>query len=744
MLTVIEQLRGEDPAQLGPFWLVGRLGAGGMGQVYLGRTPDGRLAAVKAVHGDLCGDPTFRERFAREIDTASRLRAPWTVPIVAADPHAPRPWLATEYVPGPSLEEYVAHAGPLPAATVGVLAGRMAEALAAVHALGIAHRDLKPSNLLLAPDGPRLVDFGIAHAAGATKLTATGMVVGTPAFMSPEQANGLDGGPASDVFSLASTLVFGCTGKGPFGVTGNPVAMLYRITDAEPELAGLPEWLREEFVPCLAKDPEERPSSRDLAARFAPRTDVPGGWPPPGLPAAPPAGMPVVQPPGATAIPLAGLPTTALPGAPTTPPPSGAMTPPGSVVPLPGAFLTPRPGARVTNRPLAKRPAAWVGLASAVALLVLAVVFWPSGPAAVAAGPPRPAAVAGAPAPVPGLVSRRLTTVSVGSPAKEWTEQVLVGKGGAKAYLRTRDGVYVLDTASNTVTVKIDIDGTSSGMALSSDGQRLGVVTLSNFLTVIDTAAERPVGTFPLAGGPGLSTPFQGGSVFNVTNQLALSSDGRVAYVVNTASGAVALVDTASGAVTGAVPVGPKPFGIAVTPDGRRLLVGVVENDLRAVAVVDTAGRTKLGTVMLEPPPVPNPDYTPRPPNRGPETIVVAPDGGRAYISKGDFDGTLDLVDVNAVRKLGAHRVQTRLEGLAFSPSGRYLYGVPKYGKERRLVVVDTANGFVVERVDVGLEPSGCAVSPDGRRAYVAGPGAGADRSDDPGAVAVVDISQRN
>jgi serine/threonine protein kinase len=279
----MDTLHPEDPARVGPYRLVARLGAGGMGEVFLGQDIGGGQAAVKVIHLGHVADPDFRNRFAREIATARRIASPWTAGVLAADPHAPQPWLATTYVPGPDLDRVVAVTGPLPADTTTVLAARLARALDHLHAMDVVHRDVKPSNVLLAPDGPRLIDFGIARATDATKITSTGVVVGTPAFMSPEQALGDDVGFPSDVFSLAAVLTFAATGTGPFGrSTGNPVAMLRRVSAGEPDLSAVPTALREVIAPCLAKDPAARPTAAELAARLAPMDPGPDReWLPP-------------------------------------------------------------------------------------------------------------------------------------------------------------------------------------------------------------------------------------------------------------------------------------------------------------------------------------------------------------------------------------------------------------------------------------------------------------------------------
>ncbi|WP_051343216.1 serine/threonine-protein kinase [Pseudonocardia spinosispora] len=267
-----DPLRGTDPARVGPFRLLGVLGSGGMGRVYLGRDRAGRLAAVKVIHDGFAEDPGFRARFAREVDIARSVAAPWTAGVLDADPRADRPWLASEYVPGAVLEDAVRSDGPLSGERVTVLAARLAEALAGLHAAGVVHRDVKPSNVILAEDGPRLIDFGIARAVDATRITHTGKFAGTPGYMSPEQCGDGEIGTASDVFSLASVLTFAATGRGPFGDTGNAVAMLLRVIRDEPDVSAVPDALRAIVHRCLAKEPSDRPTAAELADEL--RTDA--------------------------------------------------------------------------------------------------------------------------------------------------------------------------------------------------------------------------------------------------------------------------------------------------------------------------------------------------------------------------------------------------------------------------------------------------------------------------------------
>jgi eukaryotic-like serine/threonine-protein kinase len=262
------ELRPGDPELIGPYRLRGRLGAGGMGRVYLGLSPGGRAVAVKVIRAELAQDPEFRARFRREVSVARTVSGLYTAPVLDADTDGPEPWLATAYVPGPSLADAVTQHGPLPAASVLMLAAGLAEALSAIHGAGIVHRDLKPANVLLAADGPRLIDFGISRAAEASALTHTGLVVGSPGFMSPEQAEGRDVGPASDVFSLGAVLAFAATGQGPFG-SGSTPALVYRVVHNPPDLDLVPDGIRPLVERCLAKDPGLRPTAATLLAGAA-------------------------------------------------------------------------------------------------------------------------------------------------------------------------------------------------------------------------------------------------------------------------------------------------------------------------------------------------------------------------------------------------------------------------------------------------------------------------------------------
>ncbi|MFJ1794690.1 serine/threonine-protein kinase [Kitasatospora griseola] len=284
----MERLTADDPSTIGEHRLLRRLGAGGMGRVYLGRTAGGRTVAVKVVRPELADDPEFRARFRQEVSAARRVGGRWTAPVLDADTEGPRPWVATGYIAGPSLGAAVHTGGPLPTSSVHALGAWLAEALEQVHALGLVHRDVKPSNVLLTLDGPRLIDFGVARALdAAASLTHSGYVVGSPGFMSPEQAAGSPVGPAGDVFSLGALLAFAATGAAPFGEGVSAAVLLYRVLHEEPELRGLDGELREAVAACLAKDPALRPTPTELRARLAPGAAVgPETWLPGPLAAA--------------------------------------------------------------------------------------------------------------------------------------------------------------------------------------------------------------------------------------------------------------------------------------------------------------------------------------------------------------------------------------------------------------------------------------------------------------------------
>ncbi|MFJ4778856.1 MDR family MFS transporter [Streptomyces sp. NPDC088762] len=364
----MDQLIAGDPTRIGPYRVIARLGAGGMGLVYLGRSEGGRTVAVKVVQAEHAGHAEFRRRFAREVAAARRVGGSWTADVLDADPEAAVPWVATQYIPGPDLQTVVAKDfGPLPEHSVRTLANRLALALQAVHGAGLIHRDLKPSNVLVTVDGPRVIDFGIARAmdslGGDSLLTRTGTLIGSAGFMSPEQVRGLELTPASDVFCLGAVLVYAATGRLLFGAGDTGLnAHLFRVAEEEADLTGVPETLVDLVRACLEKDPARRPTPEQIAERTA--ADQAGEW----LPGAVLAqlGRHAAQlldyapevPAGALAGDPAGTPAEPPPQprtAPPPPPPAYAPTAPAHFVP--GQGFGPPPDAGSPH------PRRWWGLA---------------------------------------------------------------------------------------------------------------------------------------------------------------------------------------------------------------------------------------------------------------------------------------------------------------------------------------------------------------------------------------------
>jgi serine/threonine protein kinase len=262
--SIVQPLRRWDPERIGPYAIIGKLGAGAMGQVFLARSTTGRLVAVKTIRVELAEEPGYRARFAREVAAASRVSGVFTASVIQADAEADLPWVATAYVPAPSLSTLVRRCGPLPVPAVRWLAAGCAEALQSIHSVGLVHRDVKPSNVLVAPDGPQVIDFGVARVAERVQLTATRGAAGTPAYMAPEQARDATlTSPASDVFSLGATLVFAATGHSPY--QGDTVMdILVRLATEPPDLSGMPAELAGLAASCLQRVPRDRPTDAQI------------------------------------------------------------------------------------------------------------------------------------------------------------------------------------------------------------------------------------------------------------------------------------------------------------------------------------------------------------------------------------------------------------------------------------------------------------------------------------------------
>ncbi|MFF8508520.1 serine/threonine-protein kinase [Streptomyces sp. NPDC015492] len=373
---------------IGRYVIEHKLGEGGMGTVYLARSRGGRAVAVKVARPELAADPSFRARFRAEVAAARRVGGFHTAQVVDADPDAEAPWLATAYIPGPTLAALVTADGPMDEPRLRSLGAALAEALEAIHACGLVHRDLKPGNIVMAPDGPRVLDFGIARALESTRLTATGSAFGTPGYLAPEQALGEAVTGAADVFALGAVLVAAAGGR-PFG-QGTPMGLMYRAVHEEADLAAVPGPLRDLVGRCLAKDPAGRPTPEEILDALAegaagpgapptvldapatpprpvppgfgpprdsapapspsPHDSIPPGYGPPQAPAPSPSPYaPIPSPHDATPPPGAGAPSTPVPPQAVVPSPYAltqpAAVPPGFGPPDPGPGFPPPPAA---------------------------------------------------------------------------------------------------------------------------------------------------------------------------------------------------------------------------------------------------------------------------------------------------------------------------------------------------------------------------------------------------------------
>ncbi|WKD36640.1 serine/threonine-protein kinase [Streptomyces xanthophaeus] len=355
-----QPLKADDPDVVGGYRLAAVLGAGGMGKVYLSYTPGGRPIAIKVIRPEFSEDPEFRRRFQQEVRAAERVQGLYTAPVIDSDTEGAQPWLATAYVPGPSLAHAVSRHGALPVRSVLLLTVGVAEALHVIHGAGIVHRDLKPANVLLASDGPRVIDFGIARAADSTALTSTGVSVGTPAFMAPEQASAGTVTPATDVFALGQIAAFTAIGASVFG-DGPSHAVLYRIVHEDPDLSALPEELRPVVTRCLSRDPADRPTLTEIIELCNAASDTPlrqgEDWLPQAvagsiterlrLPAPAPTPAPTPAPaPTPTEVSAPQAPAPAVPAAPGYTPTDAAAAAPTQTAPAQGAPGAVPPGYR--------------------------------------------------------------------------------------------------------------------------------------------------------------------------------------------------------------------------------------------------------------------------------------------------------------------------------------------------------------------------------------------------------------
>lgn len=676
----MEALQASDPGNVGHYRLIGRLGEGGMGRVYLGLSPGGRQVAVKLIHPGQAGRQ-FRERFAREVEAARRVGGFHTAPVVDADPAGDPPWMVTAYIHGPSLSEAVLGQGPFGLAQARALGAGLAEGLAAIHACGLVHRDLKPSNVILAEDGPRIIDFGIARAAEASRMTTAGLVVGTYSYMSPEQVAGEAAGPASDVFSLGCTLAFAVTARAPFG-DESIVSVVRRISSEPPDLAGVPEegGFRQLLSECLAKYPDDRPRLADILGRLTEAGPAPS--------------------------PAAG-------------PPSGPLYAPTSTMRSGGHLATDqvagtwRSGEQLTGQDMPevwpaaepaaarRRPPGKVLAAAGVALVAL---LGTGLGILLSGGSPKPHHLAVA---QPASPSSHPASSPAATPLTPPTQpQVTLHDPGGKqvfgdvfrsdSVLATGDNTgraYVWNVPAGKLTATLRDPGGSSvnDMAYSphSDSFATADATVNIFLWQAATGKLTATLRNPSRANYSVAFSPDGGH---------LAAGGR--------AGRTYLWDVVAGKA-GSAPVaglqdpgGKNVYGVAFSPDGSLL------------AAADTVGKTYLWNVS-----------TGRltatfanPVSKGVYDVAFSPDGKLLAVSDsvGDAGGVVYLWDVAAGRLVTSlHPIDGgNLADIAFSPDGRFLAAADTTGS------VDLWNmatrAFAADLLTPAGQMIGVAFSPDG------------------------------
>ncbi|MFC4907727.1 WD40 repeat domain-containing serine/threonine protein kinase [Actinomadura gamaensis] len=664
----MKPLEASDPRQVGPYRTLAELGRGGMGRVLLAGGPDGRLVAVKLVDEQFVEDDGFRARFRREVRASRQVAGAYTAAVIDADPEAPTPWLASVYVPGPALQTAVARTGVLDGEAASRLAAGLAAALVEVHRSGLVHRDLKPSNVLLTGDGLRVIDFGIARAAegDGTRVTRTGMLVGTASYMSPEQARGESPGQASDVFSLGSVLVYACTGQGPF-TAGSVPQVLHNVLTAAPALDGLPARVRELAEACLAKNPADRPTPEQLLGRIGGVVPAARPWPPAVhaliaaqqdevdrlLHAHSPAGPPFYPPAPVPA------PTAVDPAAPSGGPSrrrflvaGGAAL--GVAAVGAGAWASVSGGGSTKRHPTggkragtaAQRPVAT--LTSDVPLDRLA--FSPDGSLLAAIG---------------GDATLRFFDVASRQPSGDPIKGGTGDRARIAAFSFDRtgdtlatagDGVKLWDVrtrrqlAALTVPLMASMDapGPAHDVGYSPDGRLLGGAGME-LVQIWDAHSRAPVGKVEFGHA-------------DIMSKVAFSGDGKLLAVPD--ESAVKVYDVASGKQSGQSLLGHTAAVIAaqVSPDGHTLATAAYDSTVRfwdlqtgrAVGAPITVG----SEVMVE-------------------FIDFSPDG--RILAGGTQDGTVRLWDVASQRAIGKPiGLGGEVTGVAFGGEGRTLATVSK------------------------------------------------------------------
>ncbi|MEV6278399.1 serine/threonine-protein kinase [Nocardia sp. NPDC051832] len=656
----VQRLADDDPRSIGKYRLLGRLGSGGMGAVFLAVSPGRRLVAVKRVHPHLARDREFRQRFAREVQAARAVGGFHTPAVVDADVSGALPWSATEYIAAPALDQVVARFGPLPVESVWELARGMAEALQAIHAARVVHRDLKPSNVLIAADGPRVIDFGIAQALGdGQTVTLTGGVIGTPAYMSPEQARGDFTGPASDVFALGSVLVFAASGRGPFG-DGDAMALLMRVANGAPDLAGAPPGTLGDIVAhCLSDNPADRPRPADLLAVLnRPARPASLDWLPPEVSDGTRAYSRAID--------------------------DITQHADFEVVPA-------------TRRRF--RPELLIALLAVIILVVAGGLAYrtlsDSGSNTATTTSIAPTIAAAKPVRIPAEVSPRTLSLSA-----DGSQLFVVGTTGGAEFLSKVGGVQFIDTKTNAPlrTVKFDLDktekfdlDTSDAAVVAPDGRRIYAPSKARkVVRILDGVTGAEIGEL----GP-VEAPRVAG----------ISRDGKLIYLPD--GDGLAVFDAETKARVGArIPIGRAPGRIWPAPDGGKWFIS--EYGLLNLAMKDiTVYKPGTGAVTtLEI-------------GTSPHDLAFSVDGTRAAVATFNANRVI-LIDTATETVTGSVDLGTHTAGVALSADGSRAYVALL--STATVSVIDTATATVIDTVRADQEPQSMALSAD-NRLYVANTG---------------------
>ncbi|MEU8709100.1 serine/threonine-protein kinase [Streptomyces sp. NPDC048565] len=674
----MQPLHTNDPGSIGGYRLEGRLGVGGMGQVFVGRSPGGRKVAVKVIRPEYARNPQFRARFTREVKAARRVGGFHTAQVIAADTSAESPWLVTEFIAGPTLHEMVREGAPLAPEDVRLLGAGLAEGLAAIHGCELVHRDLKPGNVIMAGDGPRIIDFGIARSADATALTSLGVVVGTFAFMAPEQVRAEQAVPASDVFSMGCVLGFAATGLSPFDADSIP-GIVHRIISQPPELGHLDGDLREVVAACLAKNPAQRPSVAEVLVRLTAQVHDAG----------PRVGRPAVDHEGTASAPTVALTQTA-------PEPTESPDRVGNPEPMEeGPEAVPQ-AAGLQRRTLLMAVLGGAGVVGASA----ATVLWQRSDRKGAGGSPG----AGAASVTPTHTHTTLKGVGAwslnfshdgrtlagighddGSPSKTFIRLSDAAGGRTVATLAEGDPDYtslalgeddrtlavsgsngevqLWDVATRQVTATFDGYDTHCTVAFSPDGKTLAISGQEDrkehfraFVQLRDVATRRVIGAFDI------------GAVGDQATAMAFSPDGKYLATGDSAGGKVSLWSLAEGReiLTTILPKAGGTDGIAFSPDGRNVAVGsaFIAPTLWNTSTGDTSRTAALHAVSA---------------------VAFSPDGKTLALGGSEEGGTdtVWLWDVRHRRVTATLRGDAEESGavsLSFSPDGKALaFGVQLY-----------------------------------------------------------------